>query len=400
VRVHHGAARARGPALAALAAGADLLLTTYPVVARDADDLAGVGWYRVVCDEAQAVRNPATRQAAAVRALPARHRIAVTGTPVENRLADLWSIMDFANPGLLGDLATFRRRYADPVERHGDPHAAARLRRLTGPFLLRRRKDDPAVAPDLPARIDTPVACALTGEQADLYRAVLAEAMTRIDGADGMRRRGLVLATLTRLKQVCDHPELLVRGGGPLGGRSGKVTRIEEIVEQVRAAGEKVLLFTQYARFATLLRDHLVAVTGREVLLLHGRTPRAARDAAVRRFQAAAPGGPAVFVVSLRAGGTGLNLTAAAHVVHVDRWWNPAVEDQASDRAHRIGQTRAVRVHTLACAGTVEERVAEVVRAKRYLSAAAVASGERWLADLSTPQLRELFALDARAVIG
>ncbi|GIJ09282.1 SNF2-related protein [Micromonospora andamanensis] len=396
VHVHHGAQRARGTEFTATVHDADLVLTTYSVAARDAGDLAGVDWHRVVVDEAQAIKNAATRQAEAVRALPARHRIAVTGTPVENRLADLWSIMQFANPGLLGPAATFRKRFAEPIERHGDTETAERLRRITGPFVLRRLKTDSSIISDLPEKLEMEVFCNLTAEQAALYRVVVDDMLARIESSDGIERRGLVLATMTRLKQVCNHPAQLLRDGSPLDGRSGKLARLEEILDEVLAAGEKALLFTQYAEFGGMLRGHLSARFGREVLFLHGGVGKADRDAMVARFQS--DGGPALFVLSLKAGGTGLTLTAANHVVHVDRWWNPAVEDQATDRAFRIGQRRRVQVRKFVCAGTVEEKVAALIADKRGLAASVVGTGEQWVTELSTAQLRELFALEAGAV--
>ncbi|WCN84734.1 SNF2-related protein [Micromonospora sp. LH3U1] len=397
VHVHHGAERARGKEFTAAAHGADLVLTTYSVAARDAADLAGIDWHRVVVDEAQAIKNASTRQAEAVRALPARQRVAVTGTPVENRLADLWSIMQFANPGLLGPAATFRKRFAEPIERHGDAEAAERLRRITGPFVLRRLKTDSSIISDLPEKLEMEVLCNLTAEQAALYRVVVDDMLARIETSDGIERRGLVLATMTRLKQVCNHPAQLLRDGSPLEGRSGKLSRLTEILEEVLAAGERALLFTQYAEFGAMLRGHLSARFGREVLFLHGGLGKAERDAMVQRFQSA--DGPPLFVLSLKAGGTGLTLTAANHVVHVDRWWNPAVEDQATDRAFRIGQHRRVQVRKFVCAGTVEEKVAAMIADKRSLAERVVGTGEQWITELSTGQLRELFALEAGAVV-
>ncbi|WP_434741140.1 SNF2-related protein [Micromonospora sp. SH-82] len=396
VHVHHGADRARGAAFAETVHDADLVLTTYSVAARDAFELAGIDWHRVVVDEAQAIKNAATRQAEAVRSLPARHRVAVTGTPVENRLADLWSIMQFANPGLLGAASSFRQSYAVPIERHGDTRTAARLRRITGPFVLRRLKTDSSIITDLPEKLEMEVVCNLTAEQAALYRVVVDEMLARIESSEGMERRGLVLATMTRLKQVCNHPAHLLRDGSPLPGRSGKLARLEEILDEVLAAGEKALLFTQYAEFGQMLRAHLSARFGREVLLLHGGVGKADRDTMVTRFQSA--DGPPLFVLSLKAGGTGLTLTAANHVVHVDRWWNPAVEDQATDRAFRIGQRRRVQVRKFVCAGTMEEKVAAMIADKRALAAQVVGDGEQWVTELSTDRLRELFALEAGAV--
>ncbi|WP_327034507.1 DEAD/DEAH box helicase [Micromonospora ureilytica] len=397
VHVHHGAERARGAEFTAAAQGADLVLTTYSVAARDAADLAGIDWHRVVVDEAQAIKNASTRQAEAVRALPARQRVAVTGTPVENRLADLWSIMQFANPGLLGPAATFRKRFAEPIERHGDAEAAERLRRITGPFVLRRLKTDSSIISDLPEKLEMEVLCNLTSEQAALYRVVVDDMLARIETSDGIERRGLVLATMTRLKQVCNHPAQLLRDGSPLEGRSGKLARLTEILEEVLAAGERALLFTQYAEFGAMLRGHLSARFGREVLFLHGGLGKAERDVLVQRFQSAE--GPPLFVLSLKAGGTGLTLTAANHVVHVDRWWNPAVEDQATDRAFRIGQHRRVQVRKFVCAGTVEEKVAAMIADKRSLAERVVGTGEQWITELSTGQLRDLFALEAGAVV-
>ncbi|BCB91575.1 hypothetical protein Psuf_088880 [Phytohabitans suffuscus] len=397
VHVHHGADRARGADFAAAVRAADVVVTTYSVAARDAAALGDVPWHRVVVDEAQAIKNAATRQAAAVRALPARHRVAVTGTPVENRLADLWSIMDFANPGLLGAAAAFKKRYAEPVERHGDEEAAARLRRITGPFVLRRLKTDKTIISDLPEKLEMEVLCNLTGEQASLYQAVVDDMMAKIERSDGIERRGLVLATMSKLKQVCNHPAQFLHDDTRLAGRSGKLARLEEILEEVLAAGERALMFTQYAEFGGMLSAHLSARFGREVLFLHGGVSKKDRDAMVARFQGAA--GPPLFVLSLKAGGTGLTLTAANHVVHVDRWWNPAVEDQATDRAFRIGQRRAVQVRKFVCAGTVEEKVAGMIREKRGLAAKIVGTGEQWLTELSTSDLRRLFALEAGAVV-
>ncbi|HEY7225562.1 MAG TPA: DEAD/DEAH box helicase [Micromonosporaceae bacterium] len=399
IHIHHGAERARGKAFARAVTEADLVITTYALAARDATALAGVAWERVVVDEAQAIKNAATRQAVAVRGLPARNRIAVTGTPVENRLADLWSIMEFANPGLLGTATTFRTRFAEPVERRGDEEAAQRLRRLTGPFVLRRVKTDKSIIADLPDKIEMEVVCNLTAEQASLYQAVLDDMMTRIESSEGMERRGLVLATMTKLKQVCNHPAQLLRDGTRLAGRSGKLARLDEILDEVLAGGEKALLFTQYAEFGGMLRGYLSARFGREVLFLHGGVAKADRDAMVSRFQDDDPASPPLFVLSLKAGGTGLTLTAANHVVHVDRWWNPAVEDQATDRAFRIGQTRNVQVRKFVCAGTVEQKISDMIRDKRGLAAKIVGSSESWITQMSTSELRDLFALETGAVV-
>ncbi|MEV4413257.1 DEAD/DEAH box helicase [Catellatospora sp. NPDC049609] len=397
VHVHHGAERLTGEQFRDAVAGVDLVLTTYSLALRDQHELAEVAWRRIVVDEAQAIKNAATKQSRAIRALPAPRRIALTGTPVENRLADLHSIMEFASPGLLGSAETFKRRFAVPIERDGDAEAAARLRRVTGAFMLRRVKTDPTIIYDLPEKIEMTVACNLTREQAALYQTVLDDMLAQIEAAEGIDRRGLILATLTKLKQVCNHPAQLLKDGSRIAGRSGKVARVEEICEEVLAAGEKVLLFTQFAEFGGMLSEHLAARFAQPVPFLHGGVDSRTRDRMVVSFQD--PGGPGMFVLSLKAGGVGLNLTAANHVIHVDRWWNPAVEDQATDRAFRIGQRKNVQVRKLLCAGTLEERIDAVLEQKKALAEATVGTGEAWLTELSTQALRELVTLSRDAVV-
>ena len=396
VHVHHGGERLGGGDLAAAVANADLVITTYGLVARDIESISTISWGRLVLDEAQNIKNSAARQAQAVRRISAARRVALTGTPVENRLSELWSIMEVLNPGFLGSANAFRQRFAVPIERYGDEGAAGRLRRLTAPFILRRLKSDRTIIADLPDKLEMTVYCTLTREQATLYQAVVDEMLERIDSSEGIERRGLVLATMLRLKQVCNHPAQMLADGSPLAGRSGKLERVEEILEEVLAEGDRALLFTQFAEFGALLRARLRDRFGREVLYLHGGTRKAERDAMVARFQE--EDGPALFVLSLKAGGTGLNLTAANHVIHVDRWWNPAVEDQATDRAYRIGQHRDVQVRKLVCAGTLEERIASLLEAKRSLAERVVGTGETWLTELSTAELRDLVALSDDAV--
>ncbi|HYN73810.1 MAG TPA: DEAD/DEAH box helicase [Nakamurella sp.] len=401
VYVHHGADRLRGNDFDARRDEVDLVVTTYAVATRDSVALADRSWRRVVLDEAQTVKNSASRQAAAVRRIPAEHRIALTGTPVENRLAELWAVMDFVNPGLLGSMESFRTRFAIPVERYGKTEPAQTLRAITRPYLLRRVKTDPNVIDDLPDKIEVKQYCALTVEQVSLYQAVVDEMMVKIEESEGITRRGNVLAAMAKLKQICNHPAQFLHDRTPLGTRSGKVARLLEILAEIHQAGEKVLCFTQYTEFAGMLQPLLTDTFGREVLYLHGGTPKKRRDEMVARFQTADDqvGGaaPAIFLLSLRAGGTGLNLTAANHVIHLDRWWNPAVENQATDRAFRIGQLRTVEVHKLICTGTLEERIDEMIETKKALADSVVGDGEGWLTELSTSQLREMFALTAQA---
>jgi len=396
VHVHHGGERLSGAALRRAVRGSDLAITTYALAARDREELEAVEWGRVVLDEAQNIKNSAALQTRAVLSLRAPRRIALTGTPVENRLAELWSIMEFLNPGLLGSAAEFRRGFSLPIERYRDADRAATLRRLTGPFVLRRLKTDRRIIRDLPEKQEMKVFCNLTREQATLYQATVDEMLERVESSEGIERRGLVLSTLLRLKQVCNHPAQLLKDGSAVAGRSGKLARLEEILDEVLDVGDRALVFTQFAEMGHMLRGYLEERFGREIPFLYGDTPKAARDALVERFQA--PDGPSVLLLSLKAGGTGLNLTAANHVIHFDRWWNPAVEDQATDRAFRIGQQRDVQVRKLVCAGTLEERIDAVIEEKKELAASVMGTGEAWLTELSTAELRRVVALAADAV--
>ncbi|WP_244904856.1 DEAD/DEAH box helicase [Streptomyces prasinopilosus] len=391
VRRFHGARRS----LDGVADG-EFVLTTYGTMRLDASRLAGVSWGMVVADEAQHVKNPYAATARQLRSIGARARVALTGTPVENNLSELWAVLDWTTPGLLGRLGTFRRRYADAVESGTDPAAAERLARLVGPFLLRRRKSDPGIAPELPPKTETDHAVALTQEQAALYEAVVREALAEISGtsggpgADGMARRGMIVKLLTGLKQICNHPAQFLKEERPvLAGRSGKLELLDELLDTVLAERSRVLVFTQYVRMARLLERHLAA-RGVPSQFLHGGTPVAAREAMVRRFQ---DGEVPVFLLSLKAAGTGLNLTRAEHVVHYDRWWNPAVEAQATDRAYRIGQTRPVQVHRLIAEGTIEDRIAALLVRKRELADAVLGSGEAALTELTDAELADLVAL-------
>ncbi len=357
----------------------------------------------MILDEAQNIKNPLTKQARSVRRLAGEHRVALTGTPIENRLSELWSIMSFLNPGYLGSLDSFRRNFALPIERYQDPEASESLRALVRPFILRRVKTDPKVIQDLPEKFEYKVYCNLTREQATLYEAGSARFDGRIAPAEGdsgaaqMKRRGLILAMLTRLKQICNHPALYLGDGSEIARRSGKMNRLREMLEEILDVGDRALVFTQFAQMGYLLQNHLQQAFDQEVLFLHGGTPQEQRDRMLMRFQDD-PHAPSIFVLSLKAGGTGLNLMRANHVFHYDRWWNPAVENQATDRAYRIGQTRDVQVQKFICLGTLEERIDGLIESKRSLAESIVGQGEGWLTELSTQELHELIALRAEAV--
>ena len=396
VLLHHGSSRARGEKLLHAIERSALVISSYSLLHREAETLTRVPWRGVVLDEAQNIKNSETRQAKAARALPADYRIALTGTPVENNVGDLWSIMEFLNPGLLGSASEFRSSYFLPIQMLRDPEATAALKRVTGPFILRRLKSDKSIIADLPEKNEMKVFCTLTKEQATLYKAVVDEVQDDLAGSEGIERRGLILATLGRLKQVCNHPAHFLRDNSELPGRSGKLARLTEMLDEAISAGDHALVFTQYAEMGTLLQRHVAESLGVESLFLHGGTARARRDEMVERFQND-PKGPRVFILSLKAGGTGLNLTRASHVFHFDRWWNPAVENQATDRAFRIGQTKSVQVHKFVCAGTLEERIDAMIEGKQELAQNVVGTGEGWLTELSNAQLRDLLTLGREA---
>ncbi|MFD7707202.1 DEAD/DEAH box helicase [Streptomyces sp. NPDC059785] len=385
VRRFHGSRRS----LDDLADG-EFVITTYGTMRLDAPRLAGARWGLLVADEAQHVKNPYSATARALRTIGARARVALTGTPVENNLSELWAILDWTTPGLLGRLGTFRARFAEAVEGGHDPAAAERLARLVRPFLLRRRKSDPGIAPELPPKTETDRPVSLTEEQAGLYEAVVQETLAEISGAGGMARRGLVVKLLTGLKQICNHPAQYLKEDRPeIAGRSGKLELLDELVDTILAEGASVLVFTQYVRMARLIERHLAA-RGVPSQFLHGGTSVQGREDMVGRFQR---GEVPVFLLSLKAAGTGLNLTRAGHVVHYDRWWNPAVEAQATDRAYRIGQTQPVQVHRLIAEGTVEDRIAEMLLRKRELADAVLGSGEAALTELTDAELADLVRL-------
>ncbi len=402
VLVHHGDKRASTKAFGKAIKGQDLVITSYPLIYRDEQALRSITWQGIVLDEAQNIKNPEAKQSQAVRQLQARFRIALTGTPLENRLSELWSILDFLNPGYLGPRNFFQRRFAVPIERYGDTASLSTLRSLVQPFILRRLKTDRDIIQDLPEKQEMTVFCGLTPEQAALYEQVVEVSLAQIEQAEGIQRRGTILATLVKLKQICNHPAQFLQDAKqaklPFGERSGKLKRLAEMLEEALAEGDRALVFTQFAQWGKLLKQYLEDSLGRETLFLYGSTNRQAREAMVDRFQHD-PYGPRIFILSLKAGGVGLNLTRANHVFHFDRWWNPAVENQATDRVFRIGQTRNVQVHKFVCTGTLEEKIHEQIESKKALAEQVIGAGENWLADLDTDQLRNLLLLDRSTVI-
>ncbi len=398
VMIHHGQGRNRGEDFLQEVSRHALVISSYALAHRDLEMLNDVPWSGIILDEAQNIKNPETRQSRAIRSLNADYRIALTGTPVENNVGELWAIMDFLNPGFLGNQAEFRRQFLLPIQKVGDTGAAERLRALSAPFILRRLKTDTSVIQDLPEKNEMKVFCNLTPEQAALYRGVVDEAARSLASAEGIKRKGVILATLTKLKQVCNHPAQFLGDESALTGRSGKLSRLTEMAEELLAEGDRALIFSQFTAMGERLQRHLAEAFGQEVLFLHGGVPAAKRDKMVERFQNGDKDGPRLFVLSLKAGGTGLNLTAANHVFHFDRWWNPAVENQATDRAFRIGQKRNVQIHKFVCIGTVEERIDEMIERKKDVADRVIGTGESWLTELSTEEIKNLFALRQEAI--
>jgi SNF2 family DNA or RNA helicase len=382
-----------------------MILTSYALVRRDFETLKQIDWFGIILDEAQNIKNPETRQTQAIRQLRAGFRIALTGTPVENRLSELWSIMHFLNPGYLGPRQGFRKQFGAPIERYGDEGATHQLRKMTTPFILRRVKTDPSVIQDLPDKLEMKTYCTLSEEQATLYEAVVQSSLEEVNEATGIQRRGLVLSMLLKLKQICNHPaqflhqinESAPADAGKEAERSGKLSRLVEMLEEAVSVGDRVLIFTQFAEMGQMLKQQLQQQLGVSTLFLHGGTPAEKRAVMVNRFQDD-PEGPPVFILSLKAGGTGLNLTRASHVFHFDRWWNPAVENQATDRAFRIGQQQNVQVHKFVCVGTIEEMIDDMIENKKALAESVVGSGENWLTELSTTELRDLVTLRREVV--
>ena len=401
LHLHHGPNRLNGEAFLREARRADIVLTTYSLAFRDEEMISQVQWGRIALDEAQNIKNLGTKQTRAIRRITfsqmtredgsSCQRLALTGTPLENHLEELWSIYDFLNGGYLGEIGHFRRRFAVPIERFRDKEASETLARMVKPFLLRRLKSDPSVISDLPEKIEMEEFITLTAEQAALYQSVLDETFPQVETATGIHRKGIVLAAITRLKQICNHPALFLRETQLHADRSGKLSRLDELLETILEEGDRVLLFSQYAQMGQLLRDYLQERFNREALFLHGTLGRPAREKILSQFQD--PKGPQIFVLSLKAGGFGLNLTEANQVIHFDQWWNPAVQEQATDRAYRIGQKRSVQVRTFITKGTLEEKIAALLKQKRNLADQIVGTTKNFITEMSTEELRELLSL-------
>ncbi|MBD2295679.1 DEAD/DEAH box helicase [Anabaena sphaerica FACHB-251] len=395
---YHGDKRPKGKAFTETANKHNLVITSYSLVQRDIKLLQTVNWQIIVLDEAQNVKNADAKQSQAVRQLETTFRIALTGTPVENRLQELWSILDFLNPGYLGNKQFFQRRFAMPIEKYGDTASLMQLRSLVQPFILRRLKTDKSIIQDLPEKQEMTVFCGLTSEQGQLYQQLVDESLVEIESAEGLQRRGMILALLVKLKQICNHPAQYLKESSLAKHHSAKLQRLEEMLEEVLAEENRALIFTQFAEWGKLLKPYLEKQLGREIFFLYGSTTKKQREEMIDRFQND-PQGPPIMILSLKAGGVGLNLTRANHVFHFDRWWNPAVENQATDRVFRIGQTKNVQVHKFVCTGTLEEKIHEMIESKKQLAEQVVGAGEEWLTELDTDQLRNLLLLDRNAII-
>lgn len=397
IMIHHGAGRKKRETFTNEAEKSGLVISSFGLLQRDIEFLKSVNWAGIILDEAQNIKNPETKQAKAARMLEGDYRIALTGTPVENHVGDLWSVMEFLNPGLLGTQTSFKNRFFTPIQTARNEEASALLKKITGPFILRRLKTDKSIISDLPDKQEMKVYCSLTKEQATIYAAVLKEMEKALNDSEGIQRKGIILATISKLKQVCNHPAQFLGDYSEAEGRSGKLARLTEMMEEIIESGEKTLIFSQFTEMGEILKKHLQNIFGVEAMFLHGGVSKKKRDHMVERFQNEADG-PQIFILSLKAGGTGLNLTKANHVFHFDRWWNPSVENQATDRAFRIGQTKNVQVHKFICAGTFEERIDEMIEKKMAISENIVGTGENWITEMSAQELKEILALSKDAV--
>ncbi|MEI7615590.1 MAG: DEAD/DEAH box helicase, partial [Actinomycetota bacterium] len=397
VMVHHGIDRQKKEAFKKAAADHAIVISSYGLLQRDISFLKEVRWAGVILDEAQNIKNPETAQSKAARSLSSDYRIALTGTPVENHIGDIWSLMEFLNPGLLGNRNSFKNNFYKPIQAYRNPDALNKLKALTGPFILRRLKTDKSIISDLPEKMEMKDYCTLTKEQASLYKAVVDDMLNQVEQSEGINRRGLVLATLMKLKQVCNHPAQFAKDNSSIADRSGKLQRLKDMLLETRESKERTLIFTQFAEMGRILSQYFQDLFAEEVFLLHGGTSKKNRDEMVERFQND-ENAPLIFILSLKAGGTGLTLTRANNVIHYDRWWNPAVENQATDRAFRIGQTKNVQVHKFIVAGTLEERIDEMIEKKTGLANQVVDSGEQWLSELSNEDFSKLIRLGSEAL--
>ncbi|OAB42294.1 DEAD/DEAH box helicase [Paenibacillus glacialis] len=410
VMLHYGTKRYSNEEFLAEAIQADVILTSYATATLDQDMLKESTWASICLDEAQNIKNAQTKQSSAVRSFPAKHRIALTGTPIENRLSELWSLYDFINPGYLGSSRAFNNRFINAIEKEHNEQKTMDLQKLVKPFMLRRKKKDPAIQLDLPDKNEMKTYIHLTTEQGALYDHTVTHLMERMQKLEGIERKGAILAALTHLKQLCDHPILLTKESIPeasngqdgvletetLISRSAKLERLLAMVKELREEGERCLIFTQYIGMGQILQQVLQQELQEPVLYLNGSSSKSARDRMIDQFQShtlSPEEQPSVFILSIKAGGVGLNLTAANHVFHFDRWWNPAVENQATDRAYRMGQTKDVQVHKFISLGTLEERIDEMLENKQQLSDNVISSTEGWITELSTDELQDLFSL-------
>jgi SNF2 family DNA or RNA helicase len=386
---HHGTKRLKNNDFAEEAENSDIVLTSYALLQRDQSVINQVGWKGLILDEAQNIKNPDTKQAKSARTVKSDYRIAMTGTPVENHVGELWSIMEFLNPGFLGSKADFKQNFHIPIQLFQNKQTAEKLRKMTGPFILRRLKTDKSIISDLPDKMEMKTWCTLTKEQASLYAAVADEMVDKIESSDGMNRKGMILAAMVKLKQICNHPLNFMKDNTPPEDRSGKLERLSEMVEEIILSGERALIFTQFSEMGEILQQYLQESFGKEVFFLHGGTSKNQRDRMVEAFQED-ENAPNIFILTIKAGGTGLNLTRANHVFHYDRWWNPAVENQATDRAFRIGQKKNVEIHKFITLGTLEEKIDEMIESKKAVADAVVGTGEGWLTELSDRELRDI----------
>ncbi|MGB3199862.1 MAG: DEAD/DEAH box helicase, partial [Nodosilinea sp.] len=398
--VHHGGDRSSDTkAFKALCRDHDVVITSFTLARKDAKLLEGVTWHRIVLDEAQNIKNPKTAQTKAILKLNANHRLALTGTPVENRLMDLWSIFNFLNPGYLGTQSQFRKQFELPIQKENSPARSATLKKLVEPFILRRLKTDQSIIKDLPDKVEQKLFCNLTSEQASLYEAVLKDVTEQLETTDGIQRKGLILATLTKLKQICNHPRQFLQDNSDFTPeRSHKLSRLLDMLDEVVAEGESALVFSQFREIGDALEHHLRHTCRYNTYYIHGGTNRNKREQMIAEFQNP-DSEPAIFVLSLKAAGVGITLTQANHVFHFDRWWNPAVEDQATDRAFRIGQKKNVFVHKFVAMGTLEERIDQMIEDKKKLAGAIVGADESWLTELDNDAFKQLIALNKSAIM-